>query len=222
MRRPRTRPADIEPASKKALVAAPNPYALAVATALLAAVLSVAGGYFTAGFQARHAVAQKQLEFKVGTYTAFLERIDHTKAPLLNAFLNVGRLLDMKGKTDGEIQISEDQLESLLRKSNLIDISLTLNSYFATLKLHGSKQVSKICDDILTELISGDENVDWSDYSQEARAYHSKWKQLQQDGIAYGWVPKISNEDRLMIHSVSKLMSLLNTQLRSEIATTGT
>src|SRR6266571_1117125 len=66
---------------KPSLPKQPNPYVMAVITAVLAGAFAVLGTYFTAQFQAKHAIAQKQLEYRAQSYAAFLEKIDRSRSP---------------------------------------------------------------------------------------------------------------------------------------------
>ena len=200
---------------------APNPYVLAVLTAALAGLFSIGGGYIAATLQTKHAVAEKQLEYRAAAYAAFLETIDRNKAPLLSEWLNLGKVLSKAGPSDSEIQASENRIAALLKKSDLLEVSLQLDSSFNILRLHGSKKVSRICDDIISELMGQDEEVEWSNYAEEARLFHSEWNKDQTNGVVYGWEDRVSFEERRSAYMTAKLMTILVDQLRAEILSTG-
>lgn len=200
----------------------PNLYGMAFLTAVLAGLFSVVGGYFVAGFQAKHAVAQKQLEFRVKAYEAFLEKTDHTKTLGIGQLLNVGAIVEDLMPTDGEIQAFEDRIAELLRKHDTQDLYWQLNSDFNILRLHGSTKVTRTCDNVLKALLFRGDEIDWVDYPPEAAAFLEKWKIAQERGKAYGWEEKVSNGERLMIVTVAKLTQVLIQQMRLEIQNTST
>jgi hypothetical protein len=194
----------------------PNPYAMAVLTALLAGTFSIIGGYFIAGFQARHAIAQKQLEYRIGVYAVFLDKTDRNKSPVISQILNIGAVAASRA-TDGEIQGFEDRIAELLRKNNAQDLYRQLNSDLNVLRLHGSARVALICDDMLKALLLGDHDIDWTQYSKDVQSFHNRWKTYQEHGVAYGWKEKVLPEERLMVVTIGKLMHVLMQQLRNEI-----
>jgi len=194
----------------------PNPYAIAMLTALLAGIFSIIGGYFTADFHARHAIAQKQLEYRVGAYAIFLDKTDRNKSPAVSQILNIGAMAASLA-TDGEIQGFEDRIAELLRKNDAQDLHWQLNSDLNVLRLHGSTRVALICDDMLKALLLRDHDIDWTQYSKDVQSFHDQWKTHQEHGIAYGWKEKVSSEERLMIVTIGKLMHVLVEQLRNEI-----
>jgi hypothetical protein len=199
----------------------PNPYVMALVTATLAGLFSVIGGYFSANFQARQSVAQKQLEYRVEAYGAFLDKTDRSRAPSISQILSIGAMADHLA-TDAEIQSFEDRIAGLLKKHDAQDLYWQMNSDLKVLRLHGSGQVANTCDDILKALLLRDEEIDWADYPQEVTEFHNRWKMSQEKGVAYGWKEKISSEERLMIVTIAKLTQVLIQQLRLEIHTTTT
>src|SRR2546426_7172191 len=131
---------------KPSLPKQPNPYVIAVFTAVLAGAFSVLGTYFTAQFQAKHAIAQKQLEYRAQSYAAFLEKIDRSRSPEIGQLLSIGSLAE-RVTTDSEIQNLEDQLAVLLRKAPIQDLYWKLNSDLNLVRLHGSIRVRRVCDE---------------------------------------------------------------------------
>jgi hypothetical protein len=199
----------------------PNPYLLAVLTATLAGIFSVVGGYFTAEFQAKQAIAQKQNDYRVIAYTGFLDRTDRSKAPAISQLLSIGSMADRLA-TDGEIQAFEDRIASLLKKYDAQNIYWQLNADLNILRLHGSSRVSEICDDILKSLLLRDSEINWAAYPQNIVAFHEIWKVAQEKGTAYGWEERVTSDERLMIVTISKLTQALIEQLRAEIHSTTT
>jgi len=203
---------------KPSLPKQPNPYVIAVFTAVLAGAFSVLGTYFTAQFQAKYAIAQKQLEYRAQSYAAFLEKIDRSRSPEIGQLLSIGSLAE-RVATDSEIQTLEDQLAVLLRKAPIQDLYWKLNSDLNLVRLHGSNRVRRVCDDILKALALREFEIDWSVYPRDVSQLREKWAGIQKEGITYGWQPRISNDKRLMIIVVGKLFELLVTELRNELQT---
>jgi hypothetical protein len=201
----------VEPKSRT-----PNPYAIAVLTAVLAGLFAVIGGYFTSAFQARHAIAQKQLEYRVTAYSSFLDKTNLNNAPAISQILNIGQMADHVA-TDGEIQAFEDRIADLLKKQDAHDLYLQLNADLNLLRLHGSGRVQKTCEDLLKALMLRDFEIDWKSYPPDVAEYHDKWKAAQEKGIAYGWEERVSPEERLMVITMAKLTQVLIQQLREGI-----
>lgn len=198
------------------VTATPNPYVMAVFTAVLAGIFSIIGGYYTTDFQARQAIAQKQFEYRVLAYTAFLEKTDHAKAPAISQILAIGSMADHLA-FDGEIQEFEDRIVRLLKKHSAQDIYWQLNADLNSLRLHGTPRVAEICDDILKSLLLRDHEIIWSKYPTDLMAAHDRWNTAQDKGLAYGWIERVSSDERLMIVMISKLTQALIAQLRKEI-----
>ena len=192
-----------------------NPYLMAVFTASLAGIFSVAGGYFTAKFQAEQAIAQKQMEYRVSAYTAFLEKTDRTRDPVISQLLNIGSMAGHLA-TDSEIQAFEDRVGDLLKKHDTQDIYWQLNADVNVLRLHGSKRVAEMCDDILKSLLLRDSEIHWGKYSEEIVKAHANWKSAQFNGETYGIEERIYPDERLMIISISMLTKALIEQLQKE------
>lgn len=198
------------------VTATSNPYVMAVFTAVLAGIFSIIGSYYTAGFQARQAMAQKHFEYRVLAYTAFLEKTNHAKAPAISQILAIGSMADQLA-TDGEIQEFEDRIAHLLKKHSAQDIYWQLNADLNSLRLHGTPRVAEICDDILKSLLLRDHEINWSKYPTDLVAVHDRWNTAQDKGQAYGWIELVSSDERLMIVMISKLTQALIAQLRTEI-----
>ncbi len=203
-----------EPRNTKAVQ--PNPYLMALLTATLAGLFSVLGGYFAASFQAKHAIAQKQIEYRVEAYGAFLDKTDRNKAPALSQIISIGAMADHLA-TDSEIQAFEDRIALLLKKYDAQDLYWQLNADLNILRLHGSDRVSKICDDLLMALLLRDSEISWTDYPSDIVAFHNRWKTAQEKGTSYGWEERVSGDERLMIIMVAKLTQVLVKQLSNEI-----
>jgi hypothetical protein len=193
-----------------------NPYAMAVFTAVLAGIFSIAGSYFTTQLQTRSAIVQKQLEYRAQAYSGFLEKIDRSRSPVLSQLLSIGSLAE-RVVTDSEVQSLEDRLADIFKQSDIQDLYWQLNSDLNILRLHGSTRVRRMCEDILKALSLQDSEIDWSFYSAEASLFYTKWRDAQKQGQPYGWKPKISKDERLMIVVVGKLFELLIDELRHEL-----
>jgi len=194
----------------------PNPYLMAVLTAVLAGIFSIMGSYYTTNSQAREAIAQKQFEYRVLAYTALLEKIDHIKAPVISQILTTGSMTDHL-TTDGEIQEFEDRIARFLKKHSTQDIYWQLNADLNSLRLQGTPRVAEICDDILNSLLLRDHEIVWSKYPADLVAVHDRWSTNQDIRQAYGWTERVSSDERLMIVMISRLTQALIGQLRKEI-----
>jgi hypothetical protein len=191
---------------------------MAVFTAVLAGIFSVVGSYFTTQIQTKYAIVQKQLEYRAQSYLGFLEKVDRSRSPVLSQILNIGSLAE-RVATDSEIQNLEDHLADIFKKADIQDIYWQLNSDLNVLRLHGSTRVRRMCDDILKALSLRDFEIDWSSYSAEVSQFYAKWRDAQRNGIPYGWEPKISDNERLMVVVIGKLFDLLIGELRNELQT---
>ncbi len=201
---------------KTRVVATPNPYVMVVFTAVIAGIFSIIGSYYTADFQTREVIAQKQFENRMLAYTAFLENTDHTKAPAISQILTIGSMADHLA-TDGEIQEFEDRTAHFLKNYSSQDIFWQLNADLNSLRLQGTPRVAEICDDILKSLLLRDDEIIWSKYSAKLVTAHESWSRAQDKGQAYGWTERVSSDERLMIVMISKLNQVLIDQLRKEI-----
>ena len=188
----------------------------ALLIAIVAGLFSVMGGYFGAGIQARHVISQKLLEYRVGAYGSFLDKIDRSKAPALSQILSVGAMVDHLA-TDWEIQSFENRIAILLKNFDSQDLYWQLNADANILRVHGSPRVAEILDDILKALLLRDAEIDWANYSPEVAGYYRNWKAGQETGTTYGLHERVSGDERLMVVIVAKLMQVLVQQLRLEI-----
>lgn len=194
----------------------PNPYILALITAVLAGFFSIVGSYFTAKIQINQTVMEKQFEYKISAYTSFLEKVDRSKMPAISQVLTIGSIAGHLA-TDGEIQAFEDHIAELLSKHDIHDLYWQLNVDLNILKLHGTPRVAQICDDIMLILLLRHHEIDWSKYSVDVVNFYKRWQETQIQGIAYGWEARISSEERLMIIMMAKLTEVLIIQLRDEM-----
>ena len=194
----------------------PHLYVIAVLSAVLAGMVSIVVSHFNG----QQAIAQKQMELRVGAYAAFLEKIDTHRAPAIGKLLSIGAIVSHVA-TDSEIQESENNIGSFLSAHPVQELYWQLSLDFNILKVHGSTQVARICNDILKALMLRDEEIDWSSYSQDVSKFHDVWKSLQEDGEAYGWEERISGEERLMIVTTAKLMEVLIQQFRLDTSQGG-
>ena len=194
----------------------PNPYLVAVFTALLSAVFAIIGFYFTAKLQAENVIIQKQYEYKATAYSAFLSSINKNTSPVIAEILSAGEL-SKHVVTDEDIQSLEDKFGRLAALNYEYKISLRFDSEFNILQLHGSEIVRRYCEDILSVLALREQSVNWNDYSKEITQLRDRWLAIQINGIAYGWEEKVSDEERVMYVLLSALYKNLLTQLRTEI-----
>lgn len=193
----------------------PNPYVVALATATLAGVFAVVGGYYVAKFQGREVVVQKQLDFRVKAYESFLAS-DRIRSPSLSRLLILGATANRLA-TDAEIQNFEIQAAALLKKVDTQDLHVQLDSECNLLRLHGSTAAVTICDELVKVWLVHDDEISWNKYSVDVQSFRAKWKPSETFREAYGFNPKLSDADRWRILAFSKLRAVLLEHLRSEI-----
>lgn len=93
-----------------------HPYVLAMFTAVLSAVLSVTGFYFTSKIQAAAAIEQKRFEYRSEAYNAFIKSVDAKNSPTIAQLLNLGKIAEHMA-TDSEIQKFEGRLAELSKEN---------------------------------------------------------------------------------------------------------
>lgn len=192
----------------------PNSYFLAFLTAIMAGLFSTAASYFAASFQSRHAVEQKQFEFRAQAYSAFLEKVGHDR--LVSELLNTD-LLAEEVTTDDEIQSLENRMLQVLSRIDVQELHSVLSSDLAILRLGGSPTVQRFCDDILKTLILRAAEVNWSFYPPRLGRSYERWRVLQEESSPTYIAIQVSDEERLRFVMISKLHADLITQLRHEL-----
>jgi hypothetical protein len=191
-------------------------YMLAAFTAILAGAFGIVASYCSGNLASEHAFAQKQFEYRLESYAAFLKNIDQAASPALSQLLSTGSMIQRLA-TDGEIQMFEDRVAKLLGNQDIHHFHWQFTSAITPLRLIGSPRVNEICDDIQNALLQHDSDINWSAYTPEVRDFHDRWKLAQDSGSAYATDERIAGDDRLMIVSVAKLMQSLIDQLRVEM-----
>jgi hypothetical protein len=171
-----------------------------------------------ARYQANQATRAKGLEYRVKAYADYLTTVEK-RSRLIKRLLNVGSLAD-RVATDSEIQEFEDRVSGLLHEIDLHATYAELNSDFNMLRLHGDDDTDRICGDILALVSFRDHEVDWSRYREEIQTYYKRWV-ANQSGPAYGWVPTLTSDQRIMVIMVGKLFAELIRHLRDELAQRG-
>lgn len=188
---------------------------LSIFTAVLAAILSVIGYYFTSKIQAASDKGQKLFEFKMIAYQSFLNTNNNTQSPVIAEILGIGELAKHV-TTDSEILRLESSFEKLIKLNDENNISWQLDNNFNILRLHGSDKVIQICDDILTVLALREHSVDWTRYPLEVQEIRTTWI-TNIDGMNYGYAARVSEEERIMFVLVHELYKSLLDQLRVEL-----
>lgn len=188
---------------------------LSIFTAVLAAILSVIGYYFTSKIQAANDKSQKQFEFKMTAYQSFLNSNNNTQSPVIAEILGIGELTKHVA-TDSEIQSLEKSFEKLIKLNDEYNISWQLDNNFNILRLHGSDKVIQICDDILAVLALREHSVDWTKYPVKLQELRQTWI-TKKDLMQYGYESRVSNDQRIMFILVRELYKTLLDQLRIEL-----
>ena len=97
----------------------PNPYVLAVLTALLAGFFSIAGGWYISNRQIDALILEERLVARRQAYQIFVENVSWRSSPELSQLLHLGALVD-RVATDGEIQELEDHFSKCPSEKKLI------------------------------------------------------------------------------------------------------
>ena len=95
---------------------------------------------------------------------------------------------------------------------------LQLSSDLGVVRLHGSEKVNRIADDLLATVALKYHDVDLDSYPPQFVSYWEYWKALQKsDGVAIGWEPKVSPDERFTAIIASRLFSHLLETIREEL-----
>ena len=189
-----------------------QPYLLAI----FAGAIAILANYVIATFNNEQAISQKQLERRIAAYSGFIEKTVTSTESSLSRLFGLGDFLEHV-VTDDEIQRFEDRAADLLQNHDIYELRWQFISASAPLQLLGSKHALKICNDIQNALLNRDFEIEWSEYSPEAALIIKNLKEAQATGESYGTEDRISDDERLMIASVSKLAEALIKQLRLEV-----
>jgi len=158
----------------------PNPYYMAFFTALLSGGFSVVGGYYTSSYQANMAIAQKQYEYKSQAYSAFLEKLNKSNSPQIHKIYSLSKSVELAA-TDMENEIVDQKLD-LLGENELEEVYDLFDNSFNLLRIYGSKDVNKICDDILNAISGRLYQLDLDKYEGEIKSELVSLINWQTDG----------------------------------------
>lgn len=192
-----------------------NELKLAFVTALLAGIFSAIGSYITIEIKTQKERIQWQNEKKAQAYNSFLLSVSNDKSPIVSEILSIGEL-SKHVATDAEIQSLEDSFERLSNLNLDYKISNQLNTDFNILRLHGSELIKRNCNDILSVLALREEMVDWSKYPENIKSTRNRWKE-NQNGQAYGFEAKVTDDQRVMFILLSILYKNLINELNNEL-----
>lgn len=195
----------------------PNPYILAILTALLAGFFSIVGSWYISNRQIDALVLEERLIARRQAYQIFVETVNRRNSPELSQLLHLGALVD-RVATDGKIQDLEDRFSEVIKNLHSYDTYLQLSSDFGVVRLHGSEQVNKIADDLLATVVFRSHQIDLDSYPPEFVSYWEQWRLLQEgDRIVIGWEPKVSPDERFTAIAASHLFSYLLEVIRREL-----
>jgi hypothetical protein len=128
----------------------PNPYLLAVLTAVLSGFFAVGGIYLTSELAKSRAVEGHTLETRAAAYMAFLNRAKSDKGAVIARIQYAGTLA-RNSATDGEVQEVEDYLATISSHINA-DLLVELNQEFNLLRSVGSDAVRSTVEDLFLAL----------------------------------------------------------------------
>ncbi|MFQ5915136.1 MAG: hypothetical protein ACE5JS_18345 [Nitrospinota bacterium] len=193
----------------------PNPYLLALFTAVFAAVFSVVGIYYTSKKQTERLLFEQRLDSRRRAYVLFLEKIDRERSPHLSRLLNLGSVAD-RVATDGEIQALEDAFGELATFLQDYELYWQLSNDMSILRMYGSQRIVGYSKALLAVISGLHWEIALEKYPSELQIYYHRWRNAQEKGIAYGWEPKVTDEDRLTLIVAAKLFSNLQDTVRAE------
>jgi hypothetical protein len=193
----------------------PNPYLIAIFTAVLAAGFSILGSHYTYKKQTEKLLLEQRLGIRKHAYTLFLEKIDREKSPLLSRLLHLGSAADHVA-TDGEIQTLEDAFEKMALALQSYDVYWYLSNDMSILRMYGSRRVVEYSKDLLNVTTGQYWQISLKGYPRDVQVYFHKWKKIQATGGAYGWKEKITSEERLTLILAARLFRNLLDTIRAE------
>lgn len=194
----------------------PNPYVMAVFTAVVAAMLSVVGSSYASRAQLRQALMQKELDLRREVYLAFLAKVDRRSGPLMSEILGIGSLAD-RVTTDGSVQALEDRLDALLKGRQPQTLYVYLNSDLNMVRLAASGEVRILAEDLLSAVYQDFGSIQWTKHPPSIRQYYDHWSNVQREGIPYGWKERVSSDERLAVILTSRLFQDLLDAMAKEV-----
>lgn len=194
----------------------PNPYVMAVFTAVVAAMLSVVGSSYASRAQLRQALMQKELDLRREVYLAFLAKVDRRSGPLMSEILGIGSLAD-RVTTDGSVQALEDRLDALLKGRQPQTLYVYLNSDLNMVRLAASGEVRILAEDLLSAVYQDFGSIQWTKHPPSMRQYYDHWSNVQREGIPYGWKERVSSDERLAVILTSRLFQDLLDAMAKEV-----
>ncbi len=215
----------------------PNPYVLALCTALLSGFFAVLGIILTSSLQKDQVQLSKSLDFKVSTYNSFLQKVTKGKSEAVSQIEHVSLIVG-NAHSEGEIQEVEDFVSDLNPRIDT-EFLVELNQEFNLLRISGSDSIRRNVDDILSALILDTDNIDISNYPvdvqyvyvmytpnikkidpshlhSDARKVYDFVSSMPKTKVDY-FEAKVSDEERFAIVLTAKLFQNLITSLRQEI-----
>jgi len=193
----------------------PNPYVMAIFTAILAAGFATLGTYYTHQKQTQKFLLEQRLGSRKQAYTLFLEKIDREKSPLLSRLLHLGSVAEHLA-TDGEIQTLEDAFEQITVALQSYDLYWQLSNDMSILRMYGSRTVVEYANDLL-DLTSGKYwQISLQKYPRDVQVYFHKWKKHAALGVAYGWKERITSDERLTLILTARLFRNILETIRAE------
>lgn len=195
---------------------APNPYALAAFTAVIAAVFAMLGGWFAARQQLNNLLLEERLQSRRRAYETFVEQVSRGNSPTLSALLNLGAMAD-RVTTDSEVQALENQFAVVARSVDDLSTYVQLSSDLSIVRLHGSENVNRIADDLLSVAVMKYDEVDTSRYPEDFQEYWNRWKAIQDRGVEYGWEASVRKEARFSSIIAARLYRHLLDVIRQEL-----
>ena len=187
-------------------------YLLIVLTAVLTGIVSTAGTYFTTQYQSEQVIKQKKYDNQNIAYENFLSAITSVKNQNLLYIIAIG-IMNKSVSTDTSIQSIEDTMYELSKEENKTLYSLIRQCQ--DISLYGSQKVQLYCSDMLSVLLNNHYSVDWDQHTSVVNSVRSLW--IDNEGLAYGWEPKVTDEERLKFFVLSAQYIELVEQLKFEL-----
>jgi hypothetical protein len=183
---------------------------------MLAGIISIAGSWYISSRQIDALVLEERLSARREAYQSLVENLGQKESPQLSELMRLGSLAG-RAVSDAEIQELEDRISIVVGRLHSYDTYIQLSSHLGVVRLHGSEEVNKIADDLLTIVAFRYYEVDLDRYPRDLVESWERWKFLQKEGISYGWETKVSPDERFTMIAASLLFDYLLESIRSEL-----
>jgi hypothetical protein len=195
----------------------PNPYVIALFTALLAAGGATLGTYYTAKWQTSLAVREREASCRKEAYLGFLTRVHRSSDSTVSEFLNVGALAEGVS-TDSEVQALEDRIGKLQSRISPQDVYVRLNSDLNLLRLCASPGVQEQTDKLLSVLLGDFSVLNLAQHPSDFPGYYEHSLKVGRGISGQVIEERVSSDQRSVIILASCVLQHLIRTMNRELA----